>query len=955
MILSKENIFKFILIILSTFVFAASLLLFLININATTDQNYFRDFTQRFYVTKEFAVRFSQTYTEMQESTIDMISIGDLIEYIDNKTFKDTSEIYSYLRSKGDSDIVKISYLKAKEIQSKEAYTRVRNIPENFISYIDSAVIIIDVEKGGASDLAGIKVGDIILSINGQCFPNMFSADSLMRSFQSGSAIDYELLRNNHTLICTVYTVKIGAPFWYIFLIFTALNLFIFSICIGISRYYIKAARIISFCALAASSLLFFSIGMNISKYDFIITIRPYLETFSFLLLAPTLIYLSYIFPYERREILNKKILVWIPYIFSSFVGSVYIINKFIINIPISNWLHPIIFINNRPIILDIVLLFFIFFKIIIDMIFYKYRKPEQKKVLLFFKVAFVIFILYIIFSDYIYVYFYSTKFNSSLSGLYVSNLFILLILGLYLYIIVKYKLLDIQIKIRKNTQYIFTTVLWKVIVIATIVIFIVIFAQLQFQIPNIRFTITSFEILKEPISIEGNSFWAKIIVIIGSLLFILLFWRIDKRIQKTIDNKFFRNNFDFLQASSEITEIIDKNLQIKELSKEIITKILNFLYLKKLGIIVYSKNGTIYCQNYIGLESDEFEEFINKNHLDIFQSLKNYRNYISVDYLPEKIKSKFLDNNFNSLIPIYTKEKLIATIIVGEKLSETSFTKKDVDFLTSLSSQLNAAIENSLLYEDLANQERIKKELEIARQIQLASLPQCVPDIKGIEISGISLPAYEVGGDFYDFLNGSSNDLTIIIGDVSGKGTSSALYMSKTQGIIRTLNEFDFSPKQLLIKTNNLLNNYIEKKFFITVLGARFYYDKNKMKVARAGHLPLYYYNSFTKQVASLSPKGMGIGLTDHRLFDNNLDELEIGYSNNDVFLFCTDGVIDAMNNFRECFGEERLIDLLLKNNSESADKIKDIIIKEVHNFASDIFQFDDLTVVVVKIKEEK
>ena len=153
-------------------------------------------------------------------------------------------------------------------------------------------------------------------------------------------------------------------------------------------------------------------------------------------------------------------------------------------------------------------------------------------------------------------------------------------------------------------------------------------------------------------------------------------------------------------------------------------------------------------------------------------------------------------------------------------------------------------AIENAFLYEDLAMQERIKHELDLARKIQLASLPQTIPDIKGLDISGVSLPALEVGGDFYDFLNGTPDDLTVIIGDVSGKGTSAALHMSKAQGIMRTLYEFKLSPKELCIRTNQLIFNYLEKGAFISAIAAKINSRKKELVFTRAGHMPLLYYN---------------------------------------------------------------------------------------------------------------
>jgi sigma-B regulation protein RsbU (phosphoserine phosphatase) len=279
--------------------------------------------------------------------------------------------------------------------------------------------------------------------------------------------------------------------------------------------------------------------------------------------------------------------------------------------------------------------------------------------------------------------------------------------------------------------------------------------------------------------------------------------------------------------------------------------------------------------------------------------------------------------------------------------------TSDDFDFIHSVTSHISVAIENALLYEDLAEQERMRHELEIARNIQLSSLPQSLPHISGLDVSGISIPAHEVGGDFYDFYNGNGNDLTVVVGDVSGKGTSAALYMSKVQGIMRTLNEFDLSPRDLFVRTNRLLYKNIESNSFITAIGAHFDFGKREILLSRAGHLPLIKYSAKTGQIEYLLTSGIGLGLANEDIFTNAIEEIRYSFEKGDVFLFLSDGLTDARNTKMEEFGLERLADIVIDNSDKSSKNLCDEIIREVNEYAGETGQFDDITAVVVKVTQ--
>ncbi len=247
----------------------------------------------------------------------------------------------------------------------------------------------------------------------------------------------------------------------------------------------------------------------------------------------------------------------------------------------------------------------------------------------------------------------------------------------------------------------------------------------------------------------------------------------------------------------------------------------------------------------------------------------------------------------------------------------------------------------------------RIQQELEFARKIQLNSLPQKQPTIKNLDLTALSIPALEVGGDFYDYLYKSDDEITLVIGDVSGKGTSAALYMSKVQGIIRTLYQFDLSPKEILIKTNQLISENINKGSFISSSIVQINSLTGECNYARAGHLPLYLYKSKEQQIEKLVPKGLVLGMGKLDLFNNNLEEMKFNICENDIILLVTDGIIEARNNKNEEFDEDKLLKVFEENVNNDVNEIRHNLIQSIQNFSQNVNQFDDLTVLIVRYNQ--
>jgi serine phosphatase RsbU (regulator of sigma subunit) len=330
--------------------------------------------------------------------------------------------------------------------------------------------------------------------------------------------------------------------------------------------------------------------------------------------------------------------------------------------------------------------------------------------------------------------------------------------------------------------------------------------------------------------------------------------------------------------------------------------------------------------------------------------AVQKFAGEFRVEYLPDGIKERLVAAEFQFVIPIRSKERLIGVLLLGEKLSESPFTEGEMEFLAAAARQASVAIENAFLYEELAETERMKHELQIARRIQLASLPQSTPLLADLELAGVSLPAREVGGDFFDFLAAGKNRVTVVVGDVSGKGTSAALYMAKVQGILRSLQSFNLPPSEMFARANTLLRSDLERNSFVTAVSAAFDADTGRLVLARAGHLPVYKLDAAAGEVVRLAPRGLGLGLEDDGKFSSRIEERAVTMQRGDLFLFVTDGVTETRNQAGEEFGEERLKAFLRRVAALGAPEVRDALVEEMETFCAGREADDDRTIVVVR-----
>ena len=307
--------------------------------------------------------------------------------------------------------------------------------------------------------------------------------------------------------------------------------------------------------------------------------------------------------------------------------------------------------------------------------------------------------------------------------------------------------------------------------------------------------------------------------------------------------------------------------------------------------------------------------------------------------------------------------------LFVGtERVRHGDFTHKiavkAADQLGELAGSFNsmtASIED--LLRQAAEKKRLEEELRIAHEIQMSLLPQGPLVMAGLSVAALCVPAREVGGDYYDFLPLDDHRVGVLIADVSGKGTSAALYMAELKGLMLSLSRIHTSPRELLITANRIIAEHLDTRSFITMTYAVIDVRARTMTYARAGHTPLIFVpgpdadrerdGGGDRRARILAPDGMvlGLQLDNGEMFERLLDERVMPLGPGDVCLFFTDGISEAMNVADDCFGDERLGALIEQHADLGVEDLRARVLEDVEAFVGGAPQHDDMTMILLKM----
>jgi serine phosphatase RsbU (regulator of sigma subunit) len=269
---------------------------------------------------------------------------------------------------------------------------------------------------------------------------------------------------------------------------------------------------------------------------------------------------------------------------------------------------------------------------------------------------------------------------------------------------------------------------------------------------------------------------------------------------------------------------------------------------------------------------------------------------------------------------------------------------------------QMTGSIEDGVRQAE--EKKRLEEELRIARVIQMSLLPQGRIAMPGVSVSALCVPAREVGGDYYDFFALGDDRFGVLIADVSGKGTSAALYMAELKGLMLSLSQTCPSPRQLMLTANRIISDHLDSRSFITMAYAVVDLAARTMVYARAGHTPLIYRRECGDRdpsVEMLTPDGLVLGLRidGGATFSRLLTEITLPLHRGDVMLLFTDGISEAMNAESDLFGDDRLARLVSEHGHLPTDELRERILREIDAFVAGAPQHDDMTMILIKFEE--
>ncbi|HET7208042.1 MAG TPA: GAF domain-containing protein [Terriglobales bacterium] len=297
-------------------------------------------------------------------------------------------------------------------------------------------------------------------------------------------------------------------------------------------------------------------------------------------------------------------------------------------------------------------------------------------------------------------------------------------------------------------------------------------------------------------------------------------------------------------------------------------------------------------------------------------------------------------------VVPLVYKDTVIGVLDL-EHTRRGFFTEDHKRTVTTLAAQVAIAIENARLYEQVAQQERrLERDLALARELQMRLLPESAPLLDNLEIAAKFVPARAIGGDLYDFLTYSLSRAAIVIGDVSGKGAPAAIYAALVSGILRSHAPIEPGPAEMLSAVNFSLGERRIEAQFVSLICAVWDDTRRTLQVANSGlPRPVYCHDG---RIEIIEATGLPLGLFD----DADYDEFTFQAKPGDLFVFFSDGILDAQNHAGELFGRARVERIVQDSMNMSASALVERLFQAVAEHASGEEPFDDQTIVAIQVK---
>jgi sigma-B regulation protein RsbU (phosphoserine phosphatase) len=516
-------------------------------------------------------------------------------------------------------------------------------------------------------------------------------------------------------------------------------------------------------------------------------------------------------------------------------------------------------------------------------------------------------------------------------------------------YTVIVQRALDLRIILRQGTKYAFAR--GTLMVLQAIVFIFLLFRLYHF------------------VRVSG-----RIAHLISPIVFVVvvlfLRFRIARPLSMWIDRRFFREEYSGDQVLIDLSEQARTFTETEPLLRTITERISKTLHVERISFLL--RNGKLYELQYetglpSGMNISLPENSSTMRALSIDRSPKRvYRErpdpWLALAAPSEVSVLDLLEAEL--LLPLPGRTNLIGVMALGPKLSEEPYSRSDQRLLSSVALQTGLAIENSALVhklaEESAQRQRIDREIEIARQVQERLLPQIYPIIKGLDFAGFSRTAQEVGGDYYDFIPLENGRLGIAIGDVSGKGISSALLMASIRAALHGLTfSNSLTLARLIEGLNRIIYDSSTSNRFVTFFFGEYDPDTRTLQYVNAGHnAPILLRpatmgtNGFCNPEHPCSVERLDIGGPVLGIFPElHYEQGRLELQPYDTLIAFTDGISEAMTLDLEEWGEDRLIAAARTHNHLPAQDLVTALVESADHFTAGAPQNDDLSVIVLKL----
>jgi sigma-B regulation protein RsbU (phosphoserine phosphatase) len=499
-----------------------------------------------------------------------------------------------------------------------------------------------------------------------------------------------------------------------------------------------------------------------------------------------------------------------------------------------------------------------------------------------------------------------------------------------FAYAIVKYGAIELNIVVRKSIVYAFLT---GVIIAAYygLVRLLGDYVTSQFNLRPVYFSV------------------------IAVLVLAVVFAPARQIVQGVVDRLFFRGDYDYRREVVEFNRQLSRKLTKSEIL-DYFTERMRTLF--KASYVAFYRKGD--APGRLVLDSSDVDrktlpETFPKDSL-LGRYLSRYRKPLMVEYLDQSWGRLHLDAASSGFLaatqaavclPIGSGESLFGLIVVGAKRSGLLYSRTDSELLETFSEHLGLVLENAALHEATIEQERLKNEVLLAREIQLNLLPDTAPKHDKLELHGKMESSVEVGGDYYDFFEISPDRIGVAIGDVSGKGVPAAMLVSSLQAVFKNLARRDkMNPAQVIEELNRYLCDNAKSGQYATIFYGVFELGESAFTYCNAGHCPTLLIK--THYADRLGEGGLVLGIEPGHRYEEGRVRLDPG----DILCFYTDGVTEQSGAKGQQYGEQRLIDFLRANRNLPLAALQDSLFASVLAFGNGR-QDDDITTIIGRHKK--